>query len=65
MRCTKLIENSLFTVTEVFLGQHNLLSYQRTLLNGAEAYHIGNTWIRLLVAMRNTHTTANHHVEAG
>ena len=65
MRCTKLVENSLFTVTEVFLGQHNLLSHHRTLLNGAESYHIGNTWIRLLVAMRNTHATANCHVEAG
>ena len=56
---------SLLTISVVSLHQHNLLSDQATLLNRTEANNATSARIRLLVTMRDTHTSTNRHIESG
>jgi hypothetical protein len=59
------IENVLHTVTVVSLDQHNLLCHILTLLHCAKTEDIGSSGVRLLVSMRNTHSTSSSDIESG
>lgn len=57
--------NSLLTVAVVPLHQHNLLGDLAPLLHCAESEQRPSTRVRLLIPVRDTHASANRHVEAG
>lgn len=56
-------KSSLFTVTIVPLDKHDLLRHVMALLNGTESKHVTNSRIRLLVPVRNSHSTSSSYVE--
>lgn len=63
MITSKRSNNLLGPVAVVPLGQHDLLRDDRSLLDGTEANNVGETWVRLLVAVRHTHTTTDGNIE--
>ena len=57
-------EDILGAVAVVALHEHDLLSDGLALLGRAETDDRTKTWVRLLVAVRDTHATTDRHVEA-
>lgn len=51
------------TITVITLNQHDLLSNDLTLVDGAEPKNITQSRVSLLVSVSNTHTTTSSNVE--
>jgi hypothetical protein len=47
------------------LDQHNFFRHVFALLYCAKTEHIGSSRVRLLVSMRNTHSTSSSDIESG
>ena len=60
----KVMDHVLSAVAVVALHEHDLLGNGLALLGSAEADDRAQARVRLLVAMRDTHTATNRHVKA-
>ena len=60
----KAMDHVLSAVAVIALHEHDLLGDGLALLGRAETDDRTETGVRLLVAVRDSHTTTNRHVEA-